>query len=332
MVFFFVLANGYFILFFSKTKILAVFIGVILAALAWNLAKFIGSSKEGIKGNIPFFVLLLILSAIGVFNSLMVNLEGKHIYQETIDGAAGRFKDLTQIAKSLENPKLEAKRLKVNGLKHMFIEELRNPNNCGQGRDAKKLAKEIKDELPLFQVLSGSAGCKDIEKVIASYDASIDKLLLNSSEFMNADYPKILAMQNNVSKKEIEAQVKLIKLQKEISDGGGLIIQAKSELEEINRIYRDLAHQLNLFIPNDKKFPTELEINSVRNLGEWSQVINLLISRLDNLSTYVYLFLAIFADVILIYSFSRLSNLRKALPNQKTNSSETEISTIWKNE
>jgi uncharacterized oligopeptide transporter (OPT) family protein len=69
--FFYVLANGYYNLIVYKSEFLAVVFGVILASLAWGLAKFIGSSISGIKGHFPMFVCLLIISALGVFNWLI---------------------------------------------------------------------------------------------------------------------------------------------------------------------------------------------------------------------------------------------------------------------
>ena len=75
-VFIAVLTNGYYNLFVTKVGLFALIIGLMLALLAWSLAKFIGTSAGGIRENVPLFVLLLLLSAVGVFNSLMINLEG----------------------------------------------------------------------------------------------------------------------------------------------------------------------------------------------------------------------------------------------------------------
>ena len=55
IVFFFVLANGYYNLFLNKGQITAGLIGVLLAFIAWSLGKFIGSSDGGIKAHIPLF-------------------------------------------------------------------------------------------------------------------------------------------------------------------------------------------------------------------------------------------------------------------------------------
>jgi hypothetical protein len=329
LIFFIVLSNGYFNLLISINKAFAIFSGVILAFLAWSLAKFIGSSPGRIKGNFPLFILLLLLSAVGVFNSLMTNLEGKKIFQEAIDDAAIRFRNLPIITKkALRNPIIEEKRAKVENLKGLFFEELHNPQNCGQGPVASQLAQKIKDELPAFQVLSGPGSCSKVDKIIASYDLSIERLLLNSKEFADANYKEIQTAQDDITQKEQTAQNELNKIKSEINDGGNLLIDARLGLEKISTLYQNMALELTKLDPNND-FPKFLEMNSVRNLGEWSQIINLIISRLDQLSTYVYLFLALFFDWILIYLFSRLKNLTQTLQSKNVTLRSTKISSPW---
>ena len=58
---------------------------LVMALLTWVLAKIIGGSERGIRGNKALFTALLILSAVGVFNTLMIRLEGKAIFGETIE-------------------------------------------------------------------------------------------------------------------------------------------------------------------------------------------------------------------------------------------------------
>lgn len=327
--FFFVIANGYFNLFVSTEKIIAIVIGVGLASLAWSLAKFIGGSRQKISGNIPLFILLLIISAVGVFNALMINLEGKQIYQETIDDSSVRFRNLSLTAtKVLKNPLLEDKRVKVDSLKRMFFEELHNPQNCGQGHEANILAQKIKEELPEFRLLSGSNVCSNVDKIIASYDASIEKLLVNSREFISENYTETQSAKNEIIQKELSAQDQLISIKKDMNDGGNLLSIARMKLEEVSSKYQNSVLLLYKYSPTID-LPRSLDMKAVRSLGEWSQGINLLISRLDNTSTYVYLFLAVFADWILIYLFSRLSDLKNQLPNRRVVHQSTNISTPW---
>lgn len=327
--FFLVLSNGYYNLLVNKNVGLAFVVGIGLAALAWGLAKFIGSSKEKIKGNIPLFILLLILSAVGVFNALMINLEGKRIFQEAIDDSQARFTELTHSAnKILKNPAIEAKKARVESLLELFTAELRNPQNCGQGPVAKDLARKIEQELKGFQVLSGSTTCKNIDATIESYEKIVKDLLIKSDEFTKANYTETQSLSNEVILVEKDAQIQLNKLKGDVNHGGNLLIDARNGLEDVASKYQAIALKLNGFSTKEN-VPSSLDLSSVRNLGEWSQIINLIISRLDHPSTYVYLSLALFFDWILIYLFSRLSDLKRALPNRRVQQQPTNISTPW---
>jgi hypothetical protein len=331
IVFFFVLANGYYNLFVNKNSILAFVVGLSLASLAWGLAKFIGSSKEKIQGNLPLFVLLLLLSAVGVFNSLMINLEGKKIFLETIDEAQITYKDLPLIAKkALKNEVIEQKRARVDALKESFFAELHNPQNCGQGPVALQRAKELELELPGFKLLAPTSqknSCANIDGVISTYNKSIESLFINSKEVVEANYKEIQEVKDRIVLSEANEQARLEQIKFDINNGGNLLVTARDNLEKVATDYQKLARELTKY--SNMKVKTDLDMSSVRNLGEWSQIINLILSRLQSSSTYVYLFLAFFFDWILVYLFSRLSDLKKALPNKKPLQQATNISSPW---
>jgi len=327
IVFLSVLSNGYYNLLVNKNVALAFLVGVGLAALAWGLAKFIGSSSEKIKGNVPLFVLLLLLSAVGVFNSLMVNLEGKRIFQEAIDDAQDRFRDLT-IQTNKPNPAIDEKKARVEKLKTSFEAELKNPQNCGQGPVAMELARQLASELKGFKVLSGSTTCKNIEATIAEYDKTINNLLENSDEFTKENYAETKALKKEVSDAVTDAQAQINKLRTDVNNGGNLLVDARNGLEDVASKYQKIAQKLNGSALKTN-VPSTLNLKSVRNLGEWSQIVNLIISRLDQPTTYVYLSLALFFDWILIYFFSKLSQLKMALPNRRSQQKSTNISSPW---
>jgi hypothetical protein len=336
IVFIFVLSNGYYNLLVTKNQPVAFFAAIALAGLAWSLAKFIGSSKDKIKGNIPLFVLLLILSAVGVFNSLMINLEGKRIYLEAIESSQSTFKELNLTTKKLlKNPDIEAKKNRVDSLMASFTAELKNPQNCGQGPVAKELASQLKSELDGFEILSGPANgpanCKNIDRIIGAYRKTVDDLLINSKEYTKGNYKETSALSNEVEIVEKNAQDQLNKLKADVNNGdnGNILIHARNNLEDVASKYQVIAQKVSA-ISNDPKIPQRsLDLNSVRNLGEWSQIINLIISRKNELSTYVYLSLALFFDWILIYLFASLSDLKRALPNKRSAQKTTNISTPW---
>ena len=128
--------------------------------------------------------------------------------------------------------------------------------------------------------------------------------------------------------KEKNAQEKLNQIRTEINNGGNLLVDARLDLEGLATLYQNTSLELSK-IDLNAKLPASLEMNSVRNLGEWSQIINLIISRLDKPSTYVYLLLAFFFDWILIYLFSRLKEIANKLSVKKVNERATKIDSPW---
>lgn len=313
----FVIANGYYTLFLVKGAVFALAIGGLLAFIAWSLGKFIGNSVGGISRHLPLFILLLGLSAVGVFNSLMINLEGKRIFQEAIEDASAKFKQLPIDAKkALRNGVIEAKMARVDSLKKALEQEILNPKNCGEGPEAKRIMVDIAKELPGFQVLSGAnENCEGNEKLIEMYNVKIDGLLQDSDEFTKENYKELLKTKADIIATEASAQAKLDKLQSEINNGASLVGVARPQLEELASTYQKHALDLANFAPG-LDVPKSLDMQSIRNLGEWSQVINLILSRLDKPSTYVYLAIAVFADFMIIYLFSQLAALRRALPQR----------------
>lgn len=339
IVFFAVLANGYYILFVKNGVILAGLIGVLLAFIAWSLGKFIGSSESGIRGHIPLFVLMLLLSAVGVFNSLMMNLEGQRIFQESIDNASARYKELPILAKqAMGIPVLEEKKAKVNSLMNSLEQEIRNPRNCGEGPEARRIIIKIKQELPDFEKLSGNTlNCdvndQEVNQLVEMYKAQIKEKLYNSKLFVDNNYAEIENARNKIIQTEEVAQLKLGQLRTEVSNGTdsrNLLKNTRPRLEDLASDYQSLALDLSKYSRGDvaSKVEPTLDLSAVRNLGEWSQLINLLISRLDKLQTYVYLFIALFADWILIYLFAQLRTHRLAQPKKKNVADKT-INNPW---
>jgi hypothetical protein len=339
IVFFAVLANGYYILFVKNGVILAGFIGVLLAFIAWSLGKFIGSSESGIRGHIPMFVLMLLLSAVGVFNSLMMNLEGQRIFQESIDNASARYKELPILAKqAMRDDVIEAKIAKLDSLMNSLEQEIRNPRNCGEGPEARRIIIKIKEELPDFEKLSGNtSNCEvndqEINQLIDMYRTQINVKLFNSKLFVDKNYTELVKARTKIIQTEEVAQLKLGQLRTEVSNGTdsrNLLSNTRPQLEALASEYQSLALDLSKYSRGDvaSKVEPTLDLSAVRNLGEWSQLINLMISRLDKLQTYVYLFIALFADWILIYLFAHLRTHRLAQP-KKRNVADKTINNPW---
>src|SRR5665213_112736 len=74
-VFLAILFGGWITLFTSLGTFTAPILAIALALLAWFLGRWVGMSEGGMKQSAPMFAMLLLLSAAGVFNFMMVTLE-----------------------------------------------------------------------------------------------------------------------------------------------------------------------------------------------------------------------------------------------------------------
>lgn len=311
--FVFVIWNGYYNLFVNRGVVLAIFGGFLLAALAWGLGKFIGSSEKGLKGHAPLFICMLTLSAVGVFNSLMINLEGRRIFQEAIDSALHGLPELHQVAgAALQDPATEGKRERIANLRLGLKQEIENEFNCGAGPAARKIMEDVRVELPGFTVLSGApvGNCEESRRAASMYLDQIDNLEKQYLE--KHGYYTRMAERDKMLKAITQLKTELQKLQKEVDSGANLLTVARPRMEELATDYQSFALILSAF-PEGKTLNTSLDISSVRNLGEWSQAISLIFSRLDKLQTYVYIFLAGFADWLLVHLFGLLRQLRTGI-------------------
>ena len=352
IIFLLVVGNGYYNLFIVRIGAFAIVVALLLAALAWLLAKIIGSNKGKILGNLPLFVLLLLLSSVGVFNAMMLNLEGKIIYLEAIEDAGEKFGNLfgaTDAVLSNYDHSILTKKGNVETLRLQLKHEIENPLNCGQGPIAIKIGQDLKIELPLFQMLSMPAGKKsrnqlpcDSGKLIASYNTLINELLYNHPDLVKVHYKENEEFKSKIKTEVQEAQGKLEELKVYVNNGenllkdnnidGMLVKSARGKLEDISTNYANLAVELKNYAPK-AELVMNLNITDARSLGEWSQLINLILDRLDKPSTYVYFGLSVFFDWILIYLFARLSSLKAIIPQpqKKPISADDGISTPWKN-
>lgn len=297
----------YHLLYGTMHQGLVALVAGIAAVLAWFIAKIIGGHPDGIRGDIPLFIFLLGISAIGVFNTLMLKLEGKTIYVESIDTATRQFTDLPlMIRTSSGNKEADAKRARVEALKVQLAQEIANPRNCGDGPKAREILDSIKAELPTFTRLSGTnVDCSQNKALIRSYNEQIDELLAKSPEFAAAN----IALYTKVQTNSTEQVGKLNQLKKQV-DGGLDLHQARNQLEVIAANYAEQANTVRAQVPSitqDERFQPTLDIASARNIGEWGHLLPLLLSRLNKVQTWVYLAIAVFLDWLLVHMFARLA-------------------------
>ena len=307
LIFTFILYNGWFHLFSQNGYALASLGSFLLSFLAWNLGRFIGLSDGGIASKTPLFILLLILSAAGVFNWMMITLEGNRISTQTVLSAQQRFEALKISAvKNNGDQKLATKKSDYDIKMQRFLNEVENPLNCGHGTAAAQRLVELKGVIPnliLPNVPHTPGNVNSCKNLALLYKVSIEQEWDSTP-----DGKALAAVQNQLAEitGEVDTVQQRLKDLKSAADHNGssyILTMGKSELQELGNSYGSLLRKLDQFAPNNG-LPTSLDTSSLSSLGEWSQIIPLIIARIGEASTYVYILLAAFMDWMLIYMFS----------------------------
>lgn len=311
---------------------LAAFGAAVVAALAWTLARIVGGSEAGIAGNTALFAALLILSAVGVFNTLMIRLEGRAIFTEAIDQASARYAALPRLAQAaLTDAEAAALRRRVDALRTQLAQEIRNPRNCGEGPEAAKLIARLQAELPGLVRYSGRAGdCSNNAELIRMYDAQVDTLLQGSEAFVRGRVRLREALRARVETVTAGEIARLARLRRDVDAGASLLGAVRPALEESAAAYASLASALAQQAPalDARSMPARLDLRTVRQLGEWGHLLPLLVARLHLPQTWVYLGLAAFLDWLLVHLFARLSAHRRAQPRPQA-TSPVRLDTPW---
>lgn len=296
-------------------------LALLLAILAWGIAKIVGGSEKGIFGNLPLFLFLLLISAVGVFNTLMIQLEGRSIFLEVIDRSTKQYTELREQARQLAaNEEVAALRARVESLKTKLAQEIENPRNCGDGPEANKILEEIGQALPGFRRYSGNTrDCSQNTQLIKMYSEQMDKLLYASPIFVKNNVSESERYITRINETVAQRLAALDQLRKEINDGLSLTA-VKLRFDEFASDYQTLALELRNIFPKVTEiegFQMQLNIKEARELGEWGHLLPLFLSRIDKIPTWVYLSVALFMDWLLVHLFARIADHRRKAPTKR---------------
>ncbi len=320
----------------SVGSIGALIVALALAASAWNLARTIGLDAHGVAGNAIFFTMLMLISALGVLNTAIIQLEGKAIFNEALDGATRRFGDLPVLMRqALQNKEVEALRARIAPLRTQLQQEILNPRNCGEGPEAVRIIDEIRRDLPGLVRYSGNVrDCSNNKAIIDMYFDQIETLMRGSPVYLRNNVAEMEALSARVDSEAKNELARLDQLRTELNNGASLFQVVRPRLEEIAGKYQSLALDVKKAVPAaaaDSAFPLQIEIESARNVGELGHLVPLVLSRVDKLQTWFYIGASLIADVGLIALFARLAAQRRRLPARAPTrrDSTPEIGTPW---
>jgi hypothetical protein len=307
-VFLAVVAYGYYHLLTNFGWFVALVGGVVIALIAWFLARVAGTADGGDRINWILIAPLFVISAAGVYNSMMVYLEGGQVLSDAASGAQKQFGALeTAAGANLRTAGIAQRTNQINSLRDALFSEIRNPLNCGQGPEARRLIAELQRELPGFKPLSGGRDCAQNDSVIGDYRPRIAALV--------AAAPWNDAEVNDVLKKAAAAREQLAELRAEVSRNYSpeRIHEVSSKLESHQSGFQDLRFRLGKEV-DVSSIPDELPITAAQSLGNIYKLPALFLSRLDQASTYMYLLVAFGFDILLVYLFKLAAQNRVRRP------------------
>lgn len=306
LIFFFIIAYGYFNLLLGSGVFLAFVGGAIMAIFAWYLARVIGNSPGGIRRNYVLFIPLLIISAAGVYNSMMVYLEGGRIIADSVTSSQDRFANLERLADTgLSESGATARLGRINSLSEALFSEIKNPLNCGQGPEARRIISELQRELPGFQPLSNpSRNCARNEEVINDYRNRIEALTARAT-WNNPDLRAVISGSES-------ARRTLDEIRSRVSTNYSPIMlkPVLNALEEQDVLYHDLRFRLSKYV-DVKSLPASLHLSEAQSLGNAFKLPGLFIERLDEPATYAYLAIAVGFDYLMVYLFELVASNRR---------------------
>lgn len=272
--------------------------GLLIAVFAWSLARVAGTSDGGIRGNWILIIPLFLISAAGVYNTMMVYLEGGQVLADTAASSEQRFGLIEDVADTqLDAAGIKKRINRINSYRDALFSEIANPLNCGQGPVARRLIAQLQGELSDFRALSSpTRDCSHNESVIQDYRGKIASLIARS--------PWNDAELNSIASEAKQDREKLAALQGELarSYSPGRIHEMTGIFEGLQSEYQDLRYRLAKK-SNVADIPPALDIVGAQSLGNVYKLPALFFSRLGVASTYVYLLMALGFDLLLVYLF-----------------------------
>jgi hypothetical protein len=293
-------------------SIVSVMAGLFMAAvavvLAWAIATDWVSNPNDRATRYAFFFVLLNISALGTVNTMFLTFQASNLFREESQSATQSVTKLNEFgATYLENrPDLRAyDRLdaQVRTLQTKLIDEIRNPQNCGQGPVALGYANELKSLID-FQVNSGIPDCKKSNEVIERYEATIPRLLKNSARYRDAKNDIELRDKLNIFEKESRAD--LLEINTSAASVAPSILEMKALFFRVAERYSGMRSELGSRKQLSKDVPEKIDTSAISALGDIGQIWPFLLSRLDKPVTYFYLLLAIFLEGTLVLAFKRV--------------------------
>jgi len=261
-----------------------------------------------------YFVVLLIISALGTMNTLFMQSQQSGVLGEAISKTRNHLQQLRfRIDENLTTTDYDKIREDIENRFRAFDIELRNPANCGFGAQALARFRDLQLLLPKLTVLSvGSGACQNIGAIIEIYKGRVDKL---------AD-----ELPDPATKRRFQQRKAFIShIDKTISEIEEMQVQ-NSILSKTSTLpvlaaawstYSQTLGEAELIAGKPLGLPTEIVDQNIQSMGSITQIIPLLISQFDKPITYVTIAAALLFDMLLITFFTRYLHGQVVNPNSR---------------
>lgn len=309
VIFLVVVGRGWQTLFWSQGLLASTLLGGLVAIIALTLAYAIGSErvhKSGVRGiALAYFFFLFNISALGTINAMFVMFQSSNVFRDEVQRSLEAVVALRDSAvKVLDTSDYDKFRISINEKWRNLRAELENPALCGQGPVAAARIAELQAVLPSFRLLAGSGRCERIPALVAAYEKQVDQLEKESPTYL-AVKPRLALKSRMLG--EASAMVEdLNKVAKDLT-GAFAIPDIKARLFDVSEHYSVLRQEVaSLKHPDIERLPLKIDMRAVSALGDIGQVLPFIVSRMSEVSTYIYLVLALVVDLAVIVAFTRV--------------------------
>ena len=288
--------------------IAGLFMAFVAVVLAWSIATDWVSNPKERSTRYAFFFVLLNISALGTVNTMFLTFEASNLFREETQTATQSVSKLNEFGATYLGGRAELRaydRLaaQVKTLQTKLIDEIRNPQNCGQGPVALGYANELRALID-FQVNSGIPDCKKSNEVIERYEATIPRLLDNSAIYRNAKLDIDLRNKLNIFEKESRADLSQINVS--AASVAPNVLEMKALFFRVAERYSAVRSELGARKQISKDVPETIDTSAISALGDIGQIWPFILSRLHKPITYFYLLIAIFLEATLVLAFRRV--------------------------
>lgn len=286
---------------------------VIAVTLAWAIANERRINPKSLAIPAAYFFILFILSALGTINTLFFNMQGLKVMQAELESFRAHAVKLKERGKqTLSTPTFEEFQRRVLEKWGPLKAEILNPQRCGQGPEALERIKELQKELPAFKTMSGG-GCAHAKELVGHYEEAIKELVQRSEEALKAaQFIRVRGELESLT----DNLISLLDGEKEKLKNVGHIAQVKVTLQAAANSYYSIKEKLDATTGKISDLPPKIIIKSLP--GDLGAVVDFTLTRLNDVTTYFYVLVALMLDVVMIFAFKAVLASSQEHRNQLT--------------